>query len=562
MLYIKSIGIVFFNLISLTVFSQTQFPTNATNENNAAKQTTIQKTSLTPVTIFYGLNESHSNSWAKCTKKGLVGISYFKRNNISSTEGQLIYKTIQPDNTENEETVTTGSRLEISVLLFDSQFNPHIFAANSNSADQVIIHYYKNNNNQWVNETILHFMNEGGKHIYELSADIGPDNSFHLIVLKTRSNPDSDDYYYAFADSHLFHISNVKGSWQKELVHHYNMIWTLDEYVKALNRQDIKVDKDGFIHVVFGEQINAMNSFSPSRLCYANNKTGRWVIETAINYLPGTRDDAGWFPSLCLDNDGIPNISSTYFGRVSTGSAAYAKLLFLKRLGNGTWSAETVASNDNGYHGTDGREYTGGLTHLVFDKYNKPNIIFTDIASSHAGMNYLNLGNIRYAIKNNNTWNISTVYQQPLPRSFFNATEMYGICLLISDGINKIQVIGQQLVVNSSSNYSFELIHKIIQVSTVNKDELEIPTIYKLDQNYPNPFNPTTAIQFAIPFGGKVSLKVFDVVGREMANLIDTEMNAGQYKINFDATKLPSGMYIYRLVSNKINIAKKMMFVK
>jgi hypothetical protein len=73
------------------------------------------------------------------------------------------------------------------------------------------------------------------------------------------------------------------------------------------------------------------------------------------------------------------------------------------------------------------------------------------------------------------------------------------------------------------------------------------PTRYSLSQNHPNPFNPSTKISFEIPKNGYVSLKVYDLLGREVAALVNKNKLAGSYKVEFDATELPSGVYFYQL---------------
>ncbi|HRR19497.1 MAG TPA: T9SS type A sorting domain-containing protein [Ignavibacteriales bacterium] len=85
---------------------------------------------------------------------------------------------------------------------------------------------------------------------------------------------------------------------------------------------------------------------------------------------------------------------------------------------------------------------------------------------------------------------------------------------------------------------------------------------YMLGQNYPNPFNPTTKIGFTIPKAGHVTLKVYNMLGQEVATLVDKYMNAGTDIVNFNATNLPSGTYIYQLKSGSVTITKKMMLVK
>lgn len=74
-----------------------------------------------------------------------------------------------------------------------------------------------------------------------------------------------------------------------------------------------------------------------------------------------------------------------------------------------------------------------------------------------------------------------------------------------------------------------------------------IPLVYALGQNYPNPFNPATRIQFSVPGTAHVSLKVFDVLGREIVSLFDGEKSAGKYSVDFNASNLASGVYFYRI---------------
>ena len=94
------------------------------------------------------------------------------------------------------------------------------------------------------------------------------------------------------------------------------------------------------------------------------------------------------------------------------------------------------------------------------------------------------------------------------------------------------------------------------------EDQLSIPTEYKLEQNYPNPFNPSTTIKFSLPENSMVTLKVYNIVGEEVATLINEERDSGWYEQSFDASKLASGIYIYRLSASSKVFSKKMMLVK
>ncbi len=93
--------------------------------------------------------------------------------------------------------------------------------------------------------------------------------------------------------------------------------------------------------------------------------------------------------------------------------------------------------------------------------------------------------------------------------------------------------------------------------------EAEIPKVYTLYQNYPNPFNPTTTIKFSIPEPAKVILKIYNILGQEVATLVDNELlKASEYSYDFDASRLASGTYIYQLTAGNFRQAKKMLFLK
>ncbi len=85
---------------------------------------------------------------------------------------------------------------------------------------------------------------------------------------------------------------------------------------------------------------------------------------------------------------------------------------------------------------------------------------------------------------------------------------------------------------------------------------------YGLEQNYPNPFNPSTKIKFSIPQNEFVSLKVYDILGNEVANLVDEQISAGTYEVTFNAGKLASGVYVYSLKAGEFSQTRKLMLMK
>jgi hypothetical protein len=92
---------------------------------------------------------------------------------------------------------------------------------------------------------------------------------------------------------------------------------------------------------------------------------------------------------------------------------------------------------------------------------------------------------------------------------------------------------------------------------------IDVPHVFALDQNYPNPFNPTTAISFTLAEDSHVSLKVFDVVGHEVATLVDQNLKAGElHSVMFNASNLSSGVYFYQLQAGKNSMVKKLLLAK
>jgi hypothetical protein len=90
----------------------------------------------------------------------------------------------------------------------------------------------------------------------------------------------------------------------------------------------------------------------------------------------------------------------------------------------------------------------------------------------------------------------------------------------------------------------------------------EISTGYELNQNYPNPFNPVTNIKFSLQKSDFVSLKIYDVTGKVVADLINNKLNAGEYVYDFNASGLSSGVYIYNLSAGDFSSTKKMTLIK
>jgi Cohesin domain/Secretion system C-terminal sorting domain/Bacterial Ig-like domain (group 2)/Fibronectin type III domain len=112
---------------------------------------------------------------------------------------------------------------------------------------------------------------------------------------------------------------------------------------------------------------------------------------------------------------------------------------------------------------------------------------------------------------------------------------------------------------NITSAYSNEV---SVTITRISGDRPAIPVNYALSQNYPNPFNPSTSIEYQIPENGFVDVRVFDVMGREVAVLVREYKSAGYYTIRFDGVSHPSGVYFFRILSGTFSEMRKMVLMK
>ena len=104
--------------------------------------------------------------------------------------------------------------------------------------------------------------------------------------------------------------------------------------------------------------------------------------------------------------------------------------------------------------------------------------------------------------------------------------------------------------------------NKIRSIEVTGKITGELPVSYQLYQNYPNPFNPNTIIKFTLPKGSNVNLTIYNVLGELISTVVNKQMKPGDYQYSFDASRLVSGVYFFRLEAGNFIDTKKMIFLK
>ena len=155
---------------------------------------------------------------------------------------------------------------------------------------------------------------------------------------------------------------------------------------------------------------------------------------------------------------------------------------------------------------------------------------------------------IDYSIKKYDCVNLDgPPYGNPFPvRYFIKAVDKYGTKSVRSDFVATVGLDDSGGKENGDKPFGLD----------------EIPLSYELHQNYPNPFNPSTNIQFDLPNDATVSLKIYDMLGREVATLVNEFRNAGRYIIGFDGSKLSSGVYYYKIKAGNFEQTRRMVLVK
>jgi len=350
-----------------------------------------------------------------------------------------------------------------------------------------------------------------------------------------------------------------------------------------------------------GNTWNAINNGLPTN-GYINTVTsldsvlyvGIQNASTANGLYRSTNNGEGWI----LANNGIPP-SSEIYKLVSIGQDIYvvgSSFKVYKTTNNGeNWIAannglsgivRTLSGSSNGYlyAGTSGNyvyvSANNGLTwtqsiisggsYVNSLAYNSTTLYMSGYSvnkTTNNGINWINC-NLNYysvAIITNGENEVFMGASQSSANGFYMSTNSGINWILKNEGLSSPSILSLIVFNNyifagtTSSGVYRRLLTNILNISTFTN---EIPSVYGLYQNYPNPFNPKTDILFDLPKESFVKLIVYDALGKEVSILANQNLKAGSYKIDWDATNYPSGIYFYKIEAGDFSSTKKMILIK
>jgi hypothetical protein len=298
---------------------------------------------------------------------------------------------------------------------------------------------------------------------------------------------------------------------------------------------------------------NIANSYYPSVAVFGSVVHVVWDDyrdgNMEIYYKRSTDAGVSWGADTRLTNDSASSVGPSVTVSGSVVHIVWDDVrdgnmeIYYKRSTDGgvSWGADTRLTNNFAESGFPSVTVSGLFVHVVWHDYRDGNTEIYYKRSTDAGVSW----GADTRLTNNTAWS----------------------------GYPSVAVSGSvvHVVWEDSRDGNFEIYYKrnptgnTIGIKNITS---EIPLSYSLEQNYPNPFNPTTKIKFDIQKSvvssqySVVTLKVFDILGKEIATLVNELLKPGTYEVTFDASMLPSGIYFYRLTSGDFSETRKMILIK
>ena len=497
--------------------------------------------------------DASGNTYVTGTTDSIIGFGY-KSDQITikyNPSGSMVWMTKYNGPINGNE---SGGAITV-----DNDGNVYVVTSSEGGAsdyDVVIIKYNASGVQQWADRL------NGSANQLDNGSSIAVDNSGNAYITgyMTRTGSQKD----VFAAKY-----NSAGT--QQWIQYYN---TFNDLGK-----EIKLDNSGNVFILCEFQVSANNT---DFAIVKYNSSGVFQFASGYNG-PANGDD---FPgSITIDSAGnvytcgrCTSLSTGMDGVVIKYDNAGTQLWVKQYSASNTvlfdqFNDVTVDTSGNVYVCGSSEVFAGNPDYLIV-KYNNSgveqwsnryNVLQNDNAlfvSLDAWQNVYITGNIfglftsfdiltiKYSSDGTSLW--QQIYT-PTPN---NLDDVKGLAI---DNNGSVYLAGK--VQNNNATYDMVAI-KYDQPIGIEPVSSNIPAGYSLGQNYPNPFNPSTNISIQLPSNGKVQLTIFDITGKKVVELIDRDLPAGEYNINFNAANLTSGVYFYTLHTNNYTETKKMILVK
>ncbi len=349
-------------------------------------------------------------------------------------------------------------------------------------------------------------------------------------------------------------------------------IWVRRYSVGGLTAQYYSMAIDRFNNVYATGKFTTSNRYHSLTVKYDSSGVLQWAAQYVSNV--NNNDNS---LKLALDTSRNAYVTgATYIGSQSSyltikysssGTQQWVRN-YIGPIGVGGHEARSIVTDKFGYAYVTGQSQSGGSTYDVATiKYNSNGDslwvrrfitsggIFVSGRIAIAADDSANI----YVIATPQTSGITTVkYSTGGVQQWVVSYPGSDVDITI-DNLRNVYVTGYNNLGGTGADY---VTIKYSQPVGIEPISGELPGEFKLEQNYPNPFNQSTIINYQLPIASNVILRVYDILGREMANLVNEELVPGTYQVNFDAANYPSGVYYYKMQAGDFSETKKMILIK
>lgn len=310
-----------------------------------------------------------------------------------------------------------------------------------------------------------------------------------------------------------------------------------------------------------------------------NPETGSWATPEVISVFQGffvQNDDA---TGLTFTPDMLDNAASaTFYNDIRTGKISFqiqtgehvdqAATLYFHEEANDNWDLFDALKLTPLSDAWVTMAFVGELNNETVLKAQESRNLFTSdafsVPVSVQAKGYNGKATISWGDFQNipEAWQIELVDTETGSRVNLRNADSYSFDISGADSPTSSQLSAPDAVTMRALHDSNRFVLHVSPTPTSAHGPTELPTSISLSQNYPNPFNPTTVISYDLPENAMVRLTVYDVLGRQVATLVNEAMPAGSHQVNFDASHLSSGMYLYRLQTGNRTLTRTMSLIK